>query len=395
METSTNQRQGGVPRGKIHEIRFDKKRMIEFVKSTGKDLLKYSYCLGWNSTPRFVHKGEEIFTVKLGIPNLGKYDSEHYDEYPIVADYSGYLINEPQGQYSGYKNVVDQAVIATILEDPYDVAALYPSDCVVVNDEFDGSLRVEWVRVCGKRPNAWSRSKSFFSIGVFSLSLILVNNVPTLRVEYDRNEGKYKKGDRFELCFDGGNIISLVLINNPVKSFEKKVEFYLPLNSDNLSSLLNNHLLKVRLTKPNCADQSLIAENNKYFGQDTSSLIFQEYVQAFWVAISDAGFSWERFSESKTEDNGSDREPCYVYLMVDTANGYYKIGISNNPEYREGTLQSEKPTIELLCAKQFPSRVIAKAIESALHRTYEDRHMRGEWFQLDAQDIIDLMLTLK
>ena len=81
--------------------------------------------------------------------------------------------------------------------------------------------------------------------------------------------------------------------------------------------------------------------------------------------------------------------------MVDTANGYHKIGISNKPEYREGTLQSEKPTIELLCAKQFPSRTIAKAIESALHKTYEEKRLRGEWFQLEAKDIIELMATLK
>jgi hypothetical protein len=29
---------------------------------------------------------------------------------------------------------------------------------------------------------------------------------------------------------------------------------------------------------------------------------------------------------------------CYVYLMKDVSNNYYKIGISKTPEYRERTL---------------------------------------------------------
>jgi hypothetical protein len=38
----------------------------------------------------------------------------------------------------------------------------------------------------------------------------------------------------------------------------------------------------------------------------------------------------------------------YVYLMIDKNTGYHKIGFSKNPKHREKTLQSEKPTIELL-----------------------------------------------
>ena len=85
---------------------------------------------------------------------------------------------------------------------------------------------------------------------------------------------------------------------------------------------------------------------------------------------------------------------CYVYLMHDTSHGYYKIGISNQPEYRERTLQSEKPTIEKICAKAYPNRTIAGAIESALHKAYESKRLRGEWFSLDANDITAIIATL-
>ena len=87
--------------------------------------------------------------------------------------------------------------------------------------------------------------------------------------------------------------------------------------------------------------------------------------------------------------------PCYLYLMKDYNTGYYKIGISNSPEYREKTLQSEKPTIEMICNKKYVSRRIAHSIEQALHKTFADKRVRGEWFDLDSSDVKEIELTLK
>ena len=86
---------------------------------------------------------------------------------------------------------------------------------------------------------------------------------------------------------------------------------------------------------------------------------------------------------------------CYLYLMKDVSNGYFKIGISNTPEYRERTLQSEKPTIEMLACKKFPTRKIAESIESALHNTYSQQRIRGEWFNLNDEDVAAIIETLK
>lgn len=98
----------------------------------------------------------------------------------------------------------------------------------------------------------------------------------------------------------------------------------------------------------------------------------------------------------KVIEDGTNKtdERCFVYLMHDEANGFYKIGISNNPEYREHTLQSEKPTIVLVTAKEFPIRPIAEAFEAALHKTYETKRLRGEWFNLTVDDIEVLKKTL-
>ena len=60
-----------------------------------------------------------------------------------------------------------------------------------------------------------------------------------------------------------------------------------------------------------------------------------------------SGFSHDEMISLKDNTETKD-ESCCVYLMIDTVNNYHKIGISNNPEVRESTLQREKPSIELM-----------------------------------------------
>lgn len=86
---------------------------------------------------------------------------------------------------------------------------------------------------------------------------------------------------------------------------------------------------------------------------------------------------------------------CYVYLMLDNNTGLYKIGMSNNPEIRERTLQSEKPTIIKVSEKRLPSREIAAAMEKMLHSIFSDKRVRGEWFKLTSLDIWKIQEILK
>lgn len=71
-----------------------------------------------------------------------------------------------------------------------------------------------------------------------------------------------------------------------------------------------------------------------------------------------------------------------VYVMIDKNTGYYKIGRSVRPEYREKTLQSEKPTIEML----FYHDAQVKD-EKDLHDKFEAKRIRGEWFDLSGSDL--------
>lgn len=71
-----------------------------------------------------------------------------------------------------------------------------------------------------------------------------------------------------------------------------------------------------------------------------------------------------------------------VYVMIDKNTGFYKIGRSKNPEQREKTLQSEKPTIEMLF--NHDARV---KDEKHLHDLFKDKRVRGEWFDLSGSDL--------
>jgi plasmid replication initiation protein len=79
-----------------------------------------------------------------------------------------------------------------------------------------------------------------------------------------------------------------------------------------------------------------------------------------------------------------------TYLMVDTSTNYIKIGKSTNVFYREKTLQAEKPTIEGLF-------YVEDDIEKLLHSLFAEKRLRGEWFNLNQEDLdfIDQIVTLK
>ena len=71
-----------------------------------------------------------------------------------------------------------------------------------------------------------------------------------------------------------------------------------------------------------------------------------------------------------------------IYVMVDKNTGYYKIGRSKNPKYRESTLQSEKPTIEMLFFHDARNKD-----EKILHDLFKEKRVRGEWFDLSGSDL--------
>ena len=75
----------------------------------------------------------------------------------------------------------------------------------------------------------------------------------------------------------------------------------------------------------------------------------------------------------------------YGFVYVLEGEGYYKIGYSKRPPQRKKEISPKMPfELNLLCAIETDD---ALALESELHTTFEDKHLRGEWFALTTDDL--------
>jgi len=95
-------------------------------------------------------------------------------------------------------------------------------------------------------------------------------------------------------------------------------------------------------------------------------------------------------------DKPENKEPKVgnVYLMLNKRNNFYKIGFTKgNPIFRERTLQAQEPEVELIY--RWTGSLID---EKELHKLFENKQERGEWFKLnkdDIQVIIDYFASIK
>jgi hypothetical protein len=89
----------------------------------------------------------------------------------------------------------------------------------------------------------------------------------------------------------------------------------------------------------------------------------------------------------KTKEKKSN--PGYCYLMKDdNYPNLVKIGISITPIMREKTLAHQIPTISLYKVVKTENM---REIENALHKQYENKRIRGEWYKLTDEDVNNII----
>ena len=259
----------------------------------------------------------------------------------------------------------------------------------IIDDIIPGEKRIEW------KKQFLLKTKE-----EISLFFILQNARNQFILQFHKTafaSHKFKKGDVFHFVFSNGAHLQYLLkssqsnTNNP--DF-KQVSF--SLLPQDIELFATESVTAIRCTFEN-GDEPLDLHPENEIVSLSLKLYFQKYRQALTecgVIIESHSSDDSIIEEDKKEETSWKDSSCFVYLMKDESNGFYKIGISNKPEYRERTLQSEKPTIVLLKSKEFPTRTIAEAIESALHKAYSEKRLRGEWFELDNKDVDDVVLTL-
>ncbi len=205
------------------------------------------------------------------------------------------------------------------------------------------------------------------------------------------------KGDKIYFLFDNGKVLEFILTN---KSFKVRkpwgaIDWYeskVTISGDNLRAFQDNEFKQWKITF--CKTNHYITSGDT---ASVSSAKIKKMATAFREVIKRETENFLPFFDQSLELNeeANVSQECHVYLMIDYSNNYHKIGIANNPDFREKTLQSEKPTIELIAAKKFINRKIASSFEKALHTAYSKKRIRGEWFRLDAVEINEIKITLQ
>ena len=206
---------------------------------------------------------------------------------------------------------------------------------------------------------------------------------------------RVKQGDTISLLFEGGSIVDYPIQKKTLQK-DERFDAYCEIYQDDIELFINEKCCQYRITycKGNKAPLTRDFVDDEYspYEHELFEAYAKHYLNEIARLVPDYQLPCRTVNSSIV---GYNFNWCYVYLMRDNTNGYHKIGISNNPKYREKTLQSEKPSIEMLACKKFPTRKIAEAIESALHTAYSQQRIRGEWFNLDNVDVAAIIETLK
>lgn len=394
-----------------------------------------SVVLRWKSENyTYVKKDDLLMEVSM---STGK-------KYEVTTPRSGFLVriiynNIKIEQYRGGVDIQNAKNVAIAgLFDSYEdyIEKCYKNKAKVEIDEFTNQLTIKW-EVLAKplfkihfsedsrylKDIAFSKNTSGKSqmplndslTRTMAFSFVFEDGKGSIMFSYDSKKIKLKKNDTVSFIFENGDIADFVIMMNPyqVAYNGDYRQFKCQLYNEDINLLVKERISKWRISfcdsgkSPitNCIDsiplfdiQILNDSSIAYLAKALPYLI-QKYTNDYVKILHKKNplyeFPKKYQSQNSVFDYSEAFDWCYVYLMKDLTNGYYKIGISNNPEYREHTLQSEKPSIEMLGCKKFPSRKIAEAFEKALHQAYYNQHIRGEWFSLSGFDVAIILESFK
>lgn len=309
----------------------------------------------------------------------------------LKSPYTGLLV---KGFGRSREKLSKDYTIFTIYTDESKLKDRYFNEIAVTTDDFTKAVTIKGQKCAGDTLG--------FKVGSLYLNFETVSGKIILLVSFDRKDINLNKKCALHLLLEDNTVITLNAITAPTKFHGSYSILRYQIYQEDFNKLETLDFLKWQITNEDgiiikvgynkcCKDNN----DKSDITQRLSYEVFKDFIKDFNKLVRE-NISEENVKEASLEDmkvNG--KRSCYVYLMIDTTNNFHKIGISNNPQYREHTLQSDKPTIELLCTKEYPSRAIAEAIESALHKVFASKRIRGEWFNLDASDIEEIKQTLK
>lgn len=347
----------------------------------------------------YIEKGTEIYCCNENILSS--------DKYVHRAEKSGHIdiIQDNLFKATFKVNFKEKDLVYYIRDNDYKrIEEKYKNIPIISIDDFTKAISITWERVSANDKSAYGIiSKSVDRLIELNFTLNYIQDCDRIVFHINPKQLKLKQNDKISFLFENDDIIEFKLDSNPIsiinRNNERVIEYKSLITNRELQTFANQKLKKWKI--------SITNENRDIIGGDFGGLKVYEKKENLQIVI--CKFVEDYLSIAKknildyspVEDRISDigfdssEDFCYVYLMLDISNGYYKIGISNKPYYREKTLQSEKPTINLITSKRYPTRKIAESIEKSLHLVFGEKRIRGEWFVLTEKDVEHIMETLK
>ncbi|MDP3946461.1 MAG: GIY-YIG nuclease family protein [Lutibacter sp.] len=371
----------------------------------------------------FVNENEEIYILRIG-----EYEGYYcLPTQPIKSSKAGILeikkvkddiINSNDIIYNihfddSYTKKLEAIEKQKKIEEEINILESLINTPIIDIDAFTNNKNILWEYIGGDWSSA-IKTRSQDNKIQFYFSFNHINDKNYIIFLTKPNQLVLSKDDEISFLFEDNKIINFVVNENSYKSTK---QIYI-ISSDKIFEskiLITNEELKIFQSEKFLKWKIHISKNDishiggeVYIGDNSvDSPNYQTKVHQQLVINKLASDFEEILLKEKPEFIGLNNrdvlfekneliqsDECYVYLMIDLTNNFHKIGISNSPKYREFTLQSEKPTIELLASKKFINRKIAKSFENALHSTYTDKRLRGEWFKLDEAEIDEIVYTL-
>lgn len=361
------------------------------------------HLLDWLVDDRtFVQEGDSIAIVGA------IYDEKPIFKFTLKAKVSGFIYQILPSFYSYpiYQDTLLSCFFKTST-DLYDF--IYFNQPNIIDDDFSNKKVIKW-DIIGGHTLPFDSSDQTYNIGAvivnsvndkFNLMFSLENHNSKdyIVFKYFNKQYKLSPNDEIQFMYDDGLIDKFQIIENPTKissPWNGLYETKIPITQNELKNIKEKNFSKWKIQFVNSTEFILGGNSNERVNGELLQIIIKDFANHYSNLVSTEVTDHKPLYERNQNDlSYQTSELCHVYLMHDTTNNYYKIGISIKPEYREKTLQGDKPTIELICSKEYPDRGIAKSIENALHSNFSVKRIRGEWFELNQSEVQKIIETLK
>lgn len=306
---------------------------------------------------------------------------------------NGTLNMKIKSPVSGYIHRFDKIMSFKESKYDYDICGIYKNDPQRQNFVYKIFHEIVYDKFTQQKTISW---KNIQLSNYLSFRLENVEGNDFICFEYSHPELKLMYEDYILFLLNNDEVITFPINNGRYKVSNYKKGYRLPIYTEEIEALSRHEITSFRI---HLKQENHNIDFNWSYSSDFPQKDFQYIIKSTFFNFSNIVSLLENYQPliklmNSIEVNLANEE-CYVYLMVDTTNNYHKIGISNKPEYREKTLQSEKPTIELVCHKVFPTRKISESIEKALHESFKSKRLRGEWFNLSEDDVSNIKKTLQ